>query len=125
MKRPTVTIYQNETEVMIIFSKVDGSFHGSTTSFENSWRDGGSCGISGFDSRKELNEYLKENHYKVKAISKLDFYCWSKHIVESHKGQIHGGTATCLFKANHKGKHQGSVSGGFGEDVKDIVVKWK
>ena len=125
MKKPTVTVYQNESEVMIIFSKVDGTYHGSQTSFENSWSDGGASGISGFDSLKELNEYLKENHFKKKGTSKLDIYCWSKHVVESHKGKIHGGTATCFYKKNHKGKHQGSVSGGFGEDVKDIVVNWK
>jgi len=124
MKKPTVTVYQNESDVMIIFSKVDGTYHGSETSFENSWSDGGASGISGFDSLKELNEYLKENHYKKKGTSKLDIYCWSKHVVESHKGKIHGGTATCFYKKNHKGKHQGSVSGGFGSN-KDIVVNWK
>lgn len=122
--KPTVTVYQNESEVMIIFSKVDGTFHGSTTSFENSWSDGGACGISGFDSRKELNEYLKENNYKKKVTSKLEIYCWSKHLVKEHKGKIHGGTATCFFKKDHKGKHTGSVSGGFG-DTEDIVVYWK
>lgn len=130
--KPTVTVYQNETNVMIIFSKVDGTYHGSTTSFENSWSDGGSCGLSGFDSRKELNKYLKENNYKKKGISifqknkfniELEIYCWSKHVVESHKGKIHGGTATCFFKKNHKGKHTGSVSG-FGSQ-EEIAVNWK
>lgn len=122
--KPTVTVYQNEKHVMLIFSRVNGTFHGSTTSFENGWSDGGACGISGFDSRKELNEYLKENNYKKKVTSKLEIYCWSKHLVKVHKGQIHGGTATCFFKKDHKGKHTGLVSGGFG-DVEDIVVYWK
>lgn len=124
MKKPTATIYQNEDNVMIIFSIADGTFHGSTTSFENRWSDGGSCGLSGFDSRKELNKYLKDNNYKKKGAVNLNVYCWSKHVVESHKGQIHGGTATCKFKKNHSGKHRGTVSGGFG-DVEDIVVNWK
>jgi len=123
MKKPTVTVYQNESNVVIVFSKVDGTYHGSHTSFENSWSDGGASGFSGFESRKELNQYLKENHYKKKGTSKLDIYCWSKHVVESHKGKIHGGTATCFYKKNHKGKHEGSVSGGFGEE-EDIVVNW-
>lgn len=122
--KPTTTIYQNERHVMIIFSKVDRTYHGSTTSFENSWSDGGACGISGFKSRKELNQYLKENNYKKKGTIKLDIYCWSTHNVKTVGKRIHGGTATCMLKKNHKGKHKGSVSG---LDLvgDDIEVEWK
>jgi hypothetical protein len=89
---------------MIIFSKVDGSYHGSTTSFENDWSDGGACGLSGFDSKKDLNQYLKENNYREKGTSELEILCWSKHTLQN------GATLTCISKLNHKGKHSAIFS---------------
>lgn len=126
--RPTATIYQNESDILIIFSKVDGTFRGSSTSFENLWCDGASSGLSGFSSRMELNQYLKDNHYKERGQLRLNIYCWSKHEVKVFpkgklKGNPHGGIATCRKEKNHKGKHIGSVSGGFGND--DIEVDWQ
>lgn len=120
MKQPTATIYQNETQVMIIFSKVDGTFRGSETSFVNSWSDGGASGISGFDSRKELNQYLKENNFKKKGTSKLDIYCWSKHTLKNQA------TITCIKKKNHKRKHSAEWHSTFGvhDKKEEGVYEW-
>lgn len=100
--RSTATIYQNETEVLIIFSqdKKDKNYRGSTTSFENNWSDGGACGISGFENKKELDKFLKENKLVKKGVIKLGDYCRDKHQRKD------GGTNTCELKPNHKGKHE-------------------
>lgn len=125
MSNPTATIYQNESNVIIVFSPVfdlkTRIYRGASISFENHWMDGGACG-SGFESKKELNEYLKENNYVKRGIIKLGNYCWSKHTVETLYGQIHGGTATCKLKRNHKSKHKGMISAGFSKP--DVEVAW-
>jgi len=88
--------------------------------------------LSGFENRKELNKFLKENNYIKKCVIRLSLYCWDKHVVKTFKQRIsenvvrdmiHGGTATCKLKLNHKGKHTGTVSSGFGS-YDDIKVKW-
>ena len=128
---PTATIYQNVGGIIAIFTNKDGSFNGGRISFENVWHDGGACGLSGFKNRKELNEFLKENNYKKRGKVDLSLYCWSKHVVKTYKKRIsknivkdlvHGGTATCMLKLDHKGKHKGTVSSGFNSD--DIEVEW-
>lgn len=127
MKIPTATIYQNESNVIVVFSPQPDkndirTYRGASISFENHWMDGGACGLSGFDSRKELNKFLKENNYRKKGTVKLSHYCWSKHTVKTLKGQIHGGTATCKLNLNHKSKHKGTVSSGF--STPDVEVEW-
>ncbi len=100
MTKPTATIYQNETEVIIIFSELDGEFRGSCTKFEDNWSDGGASGLSAFENKKELNKFLKANKLVKKGIVKLDIYCGSTH--ENTDGSIF----TCIFKPKHYGKHQ-------------------
>lgn len=122
--KPTATIYQNEDGIIAIFSKIDDrGYRGGRISFENGWHDGGAWGLSGFDDRKELNEFLKENNYVKKGKVELSLYCWQTHVVETIGNKIHGGTATCMLKPNHKGKHKGIV-GGFDFDSKGIEVEW-
>lgn len=123
MRKPTATIYQNQDGILLLFSISDGEYRGSTTHFENSICDGASCGISGFDSVKERNKFLKENNYKKKGTVNLGVYCWDRHYVATLGGQVHGGTATCKENKNHKGKHKGYVSGGFDKDK--VLVRWK
>lgn len=108
--KPTATIYQNETEVIVVFSKVQkgydtGRFRGGSISFENHWSDGGSCGLTGFDNRNELNKFLKENRYIRKGTVNLGNYCYSKHENED------GSTSTCILKDEHKGQHKPNISG--------------
>ena len=104
MTKPTATIYQNETEVIIIFSPAfdlkSRIYRGASVSFENHWQDGGASGLSGFESKKELNKFLKSNKLVKKGTLILDDYCGSKH--ENTDGSIF----TCVFKPKHYGKHK-------------------
>lgn len=119
-KQPTATIYQNENEVIIIFSSIGDEesrkYRGGSVNFENHWMDGGASGISGFDTRKELNDFIKENRYIKKGTVKLSLYCWSKHKIKN------GATLTCIKKLNHKGKHEATFYG-FGTERK-AKHKW-
>lgn len=122
IKQPTATVYQNEDEVIIVFSAVSDNkirvYRGASVSFENSWSDGGACGLSGFDTKKELNGFLKENRYIKKGTVKLSPYCWSKHTIKN------GATLTCIKKLNHKGKHEATYSPSFGIDKSKVKHKW-
>lgn len=124
MKIPTATIYQNETEVITVFSSVkdfDGTetYRGASANFENNWSDGGACGLGGFDSRKELNEYIKKHNFVKKGSVKLSLYCWSQHTIEK------GATITCESKPNHKGKHSAMWGATFGIDKsKEKKYSW-
>lgn len=130
--KPTATIYQNEDTVYIIFSPdKEGKYRGARSSFENNWNDGGACGLSGFNNKRELNKFIKDNNLEKRGEVELDRYCWSYHTVETYPkkitktktiNMIHGGSATCMKKEHHKGKHVGYVSAGFNEEM--IKVKW-
>lgn len=100
---PTATVYQNETDVVIIFSPVKDdvmSIRGTSISFENNWSDGSARGLSGFKSNKQLDSFLKENNLQKRGTIKLDKYCYSKH------GNKDGSTSTCVLKKGHSGNCQ-------------------
>ncbi len=105
MKYPYVTVYQNETDVVIIFSPIsqkedEWRYRGSSTSFENRWMDGGACGLGSFRSKKEVDKFLKDNNLEKRGTLKLDKYCYSNFTIPN------SATLTCVFKKNHKGKHE-------------------
>ena len=119
--KPTATIYQNETEVVVIFSPIKDRkivYRGASINFDNSWMDGASCGLSGFNSAKELKKFLRDNNYVKKGSCKLGIYCWSTHTIKN------GATLTCIFKHNHKGKHSANYEGSFISKRDDGVYKW-
>jgi|APSaa5957512535_1039671.scaffolds.fasta_scaffold00325_42 hypothetical protein len=127
MKKPTVTIYQNEDNLIVVFSPVNNDgvreYRGASVSFENNWNDGGACGTS-FSNKKELDKHLKKFNYKKRGTLELsNDYCRENHTVKSIKGRPHGGTATCMLPLKHKSKHQGFVGAvDFGKG--SILVKW-
>lgn len=100
---PTATIYQNETEVLVVFSPVDDkviSIRGATVKFENNWSDGAASGISGFLNNGDLVTSLEQNNFVKKGVVELSRYCYSKH--ENKDGSI----STCMFTEHHKGEHR-------------------
>jgi len=115
MTKPTATIYQNENNVVVIFSSINdknGKFRGAEISFENRWMDGAACGLAGFDNKKELDKFLIKNRFIKKGTLKLSDYCYSKH------EKTDGATITCVFKKNHDGRH-GSGKTSWKDGVQD------
>ena len=116
--KPTVTIYQNESGVILVYSHVledDGelSYRATSSSFENSWADGSACGYT-IGNKKDLKKYIKENNLIKRGTVTLGLYCWSKHTLKD------GATLTCELKPNHKTKHKAFHQHG----KKPRMVKW-
>ena len=91
------------------------TYRGSSTSFENTWSDGGASGLSDIQGKKELQKFIKENNLIKRGKIELGFYCRSKNTLKD------GATITCELKPNHKNKHQAFHLFG----IKPRIVKWK
>lgn len=118
--RPKATIYQNASDVIIVYSAVKDLgnelfYRGTSSSFENNWSDGGACGFD-IGNKKELNKYIKQNNLVRRGTVTLGLYCWSKNTLKD------GATLTCELRPNHKGKHQAYYSSDFGR--KTTIRKW-
>lgn len=123
MKNPTATIYQNENDVIVIFSALKDKngiteYRGASVSFENRWMDGGACGLAGFENKKELDKFLNESKFIKKGTLKLGEYCYAKYTIKN------GATLTCNKKLNHKNKHEADYTISFGDDRENGNYKW-
>lgn len=116
-KKPIVTIYQNESDVIMVYSPIIDdkklNYRASSSSFENSWSDGASCGFT-IGDKKDLKKFIKENNLVKRGLITLGLYCWSEHTLKD------GATLTCELKPNHKRKHQAFHKNG----KRQRIVKW-